>query len=306
MYFPYLRGKIYELALIEDCMEIIRRNHRIVPIVEPVRRECGNLAKKMIAYIEKGVPIVLITNPTVGELCNQPHKILDDVVPMLNRKGDSHILGFILTESTNSADIQRFMDQTRDNKVCFIHAYEYPNPRVFMGINNIAYHIFLSGMVDTLYQRHFTEPKNVIIEDGFKLKQKNALYPNDENFSSINLTYKEGGFVGFGDYLIVGKEYKESGGPAHAVVIHLTYTKENGGIGIRHFVSDRTDSNQDTPGKFGEALAKLIAERTNPRIIPTMAISNYQDLYDSDHFPGLGFVKKLSMEHHIELMASLI
>ncbi len=59
-------------------------------------------------------------------------------------------------------------------------------------------------------------------------------------------------------------------------------------------------------GKFAEALDKLINElgRTNNKIKETSAITECRSLHERGHFPGLGYVKKLSMKHHIETLAA--
>ena len=58
--------------------------------------------------------------------------------------------------------------------------------------------------------------------------------------------------------LVVGDEFSESGGPAYAIAIHLTFIdpdKENE-MWIHHFLSERQDTPKDPAGKFAEALAK--------------------------------------------------
>lgn len=112
---------------------------------------------------------------------------------------------------------------------------------------------------------------------------------------------------GFGDFLIVGDEYSESGGPAYAVAIHLTYLNEDEVMYIRHFVSDRNDTPTDPAGKFAEALSKLVARVEEDELIyKSEAYKQYKDFHDRGHFPGLGYVKKLSMQHHIETLAKFL
>lgn len=309
MYFPYLRGKQYELVLLEDCRELIKNNGRIIPIIEPVKiSTLRNLTKKLINYVENDIPIILIVNPTVGELQNYQNRIFDQVALILNEKGNAHILGYVITEKTTTEDIQQFLQKAKNNKICFIHKHEFSEPSILKNISNLTFQIFIHSVVGITYQRSFSENQRVIIKDGFTYYERNALYPNDENFLDINLTYKEDHYIGFGDFLIVGKTYRDNGGPAHAVAIHITYKKTSGEIGIRHFISDRTTSNVDTPGKFAEALAKLVREKnkTGTLILNTHAMDEFQALHDDGHFPTLGVVKKLSMEHHIELISTII
>lgn len=113
---------------------------------------------------------------------------------------------------------------------------------------------------------------------------------------------------GFGDYLIVGDDYSEAGGPAYAVAIHLTFLDADDDMFIYHFISDQTDSPTDPGGKFLEALTKLVKKLKDKKslVYKSKAYSEYLDLFEKQHYPGLGYVKKLSMQHHIELIADYI
>src|SRR5690606_7047031 len=112
---------------------------------------------------------------------------------------------------------------------------------------------------------------------------------------------------GFGDFLIVGDDYSEGGGPAYAVAIHLTFINpdDEDVMYIYHFVSSTNDTPTDPGGKFAQALAKLIAklESGTSKLFESSAIKEFRDLNEKGHFPGLGSVKKLSMRHHIETLA---
>jgi hypothetical protein len=169
--------------------------------------------------------------------------------------------------------------------------------------------IFVNDFCGKLYTKHLagTSKFSVLIHDGFR-KSKNADYPDNEPFSELHLIYKDEGFSGFGDFLMVGDDYSETGGPAYAVAIHITYFRKDKVLFIRHFKSDRTDSPVDPAGKFLEALEKLVeavkAEET--QIYKTKAIHEFIEFHNKGHFPGLGYVKKLSMQHHLELMLKFL
>ena len=153
---------------------------------------------------------------------------------------------------------------------------------------------------------HLRIVEKILIKDGFK-KGRNKDYPELEPFSELHLTYKELGLNGFGDFLIVGNEYSESGGPAYAVAIHLTYFNEDEIMYIRHFISKSNDTPTDPAGKFAEALAKLVERvEEDDLIFKSDAYRQYKDFHDRGHFPGLGVVKKLSMQHHIETLAQFL
>ena len=145
------------------------------------------------------------------------------------------------------------------------------------------------------------------MRDGFQ-KRRNADHPDLEKFSDLHVTFQEDGMDGFGDFLIVGDDYSESGGPAYAVAIHLTFiddTKDDE-MFIRHFISTTIDTPTDPAGKFGQALQKLIdtLDSGNSKIFESKAITEFRVLHAKQHFPGLGYVKKLSMKHHIETLAN--
>jgi len=169
--------------------------------------------------------------------------------------------------------------------------------------------VFVESDSPILYRRYFKGVTRVIVEDGFK-SQSNRDYPPSELFSELYLVYSDLGFEAFGDFLIVGREFKETGGPAYAIAIHLTYVDPNADdvISVKHYVSDQVDTPKDPAGKFLEALDKLVEDVNSPKslIFRTSAVEEYLSLHRAGHFPGLGYVKKLSMQHHIELMANLL
>ncbi len=115
---------------------------------------------------------------------------------------------------------------------------------------------------------------------------------------------------GFGDFLIVGEEYTEMGGPAYTVAIHLTFIDpdKDEAMYIYHFKSERKDTPGDVPAKFMEALGAMIKklDEHGSKVLESKAVQEFRALYAKKHFPGLGYVKKLSMQHHIETLADYL
>ena len=169
--------------------------------------------------------------------------------------------------------------------------------------------IFFAAHTGKLYWKHFAGCKRVLIKDGFK-RRRNADYEEHEKFSDLHLTYMDDGMDGFGDFLIVGDDYSESGGPAYAVAIHLTYIDPDSEdeMYVYHFVSDSNATPTDPAGKFAEALDKLIAklDAGDSNLFEGDAVTDFRDLHEKGHFPGLGSIKKLSMKHHIETLADYL
>lgn len=310
MYFPYLRGRQNELLAVRDCAGTIVSGGRIMPVIEPVRRNYENLARALRNYAEAGVPFVLIVNPQVGELARDPDFIGNLIDDDRLQTNDGTILGFMVAEQTSLRDVQTFLRRYRGRQVSFIHSHSFAGAQQLNDLmnrhENVSYQIFIDGLTGRSYQRVFARYPKVLIRDGFK-KRKNSTYPEDEFFSELHNTYREGNFSGFGDFTIVGSDYTDTGGPAYAVAIHLTYHRDDGDVWIRHFISDRTETAQDPGGKFMEALEKLVEFLDNNLHISfCRACDEFRDLHIAQHFPQLGPVKKLSIKHHFELMNRIL
>jgi len=147
------------------------------------------------------------------------------------------------------------------------------------------------------------------LRDGFQRKRGRD-YDAIEPFSDLHATFQDEGMDGFGDFLTVGDEYSETGGPAYTVVIHLTFInhEQDDTMQIYHFKSKRQDTPTDPAGKFAEALDEMMKtlQRPDAKIFETNAMKELKDLHRERHFPGLGYVKKLSMSHHIETLANYL
>jgi hypothetical protein len=152
----------------------------------------------------------------------------------------------------------------------------------------------------------------VYIADAFQSQSKNSDYPDFSNFNSNwHTEYKtRSKCIGFGDYTIIDTDYSESGGPAYVVALHLTYIdhEEYDAVKVMHFKS-YDDKSPTQPGlKFKDALDKLITyvEKNKDYFVGTFGLHNFSILHSMKHFPGLGQVKKNSIQHHIETISDYI
>jgi len=313
MYYPFLRGKQYELVLLRDNASFLRE-HKIHPIIEPVKSSTTALRKVITALIQEGVEHTLIVNPQVGDyrsLDILPSDFLDEIM----RDNTVTSCGYLLHAETDITDFENFLIETNSCTITLIH-YGFSNGRelatLIDGQDKVIRHVFIEDRASKLYQRQFKQRgvQRILIRNGFRVQKKNSQYPPSEHFSDLHITFPDEGMDGFGDFLMVGDEFRESGGPAYAVAIHLTYIDnvKDEDMFIFHFISDQTDSPTNPGGKFLEALEKMIIEykKTNTKIFKSRAVQEYLRLYDTKHYPGLGYVKKLSMQHHLELIADYI
>lgn len=307
MYHPYFRGKQFDLLTVRECAKIFAENN-FTPIIEPVRESLSGLKRAIDELNQNRANAILIANPNYGDHTSKTEAI-DSFIKQELSASPNISIGILLTSETSTWMAVELADKYKDRQLSFIHA-GFSDPKdlaIAIGSENIAAdNIFLEAHCGKLYRRHFDSPCRVLIRDGFK-RQANSKYPDVEPFSDLHVTYSEEGMSGFGDFLIVGDEYSETGGPAYAVAIHLTFIdpEMDDAMFIHHFKSDRQDTPTDPAGKFYEALKKLVneVERPETKIFKSSAVEEFLQLYKAGHFPGLGYIKKLSMKHHIETLA---
>jgi hypothetical protein len=310
MYFPYFRGKQYELVTVRESAGLFAA-HDFVPIIEPVKEALQGLTRVVDALVEAGANAVIVVNPQCGDLAPR-HSLMEDFFARQLGAIDDISAGLILTETTTVNDAIEICSKHAERTITLIHS-GFTQPKALADrlrqIGCKTQHVFLEATSGKLYQRHFQGSTRVLIRDGFQ-RRINREHPRVEFFSDLHITYPDEGMDGFGDFLIVGDDFSESGGPAYAVAIHLTFidAEQDGQMFIYHFVSDRQDTPTDPAGKFAEALSKLVreVERRQTNIKMTQAVQEFLDLHRRGHFPGLGYVKKLSMEHHVQTLADFL
>jgi hypothetical protein len=307
MYHPYFRGKQYELITVREMAPLLKASG-FRPIIEPVREALGGLHKAIEAVVEEGGQAIVIVNPHHGDLSGAG-KPLTELLKGNFRDWPGISAGILLKQDMTSEEVMARYDEHVGHTPVLVHAGFSEAKALADRLGKLTKdqsHVFFEGFCGKLYQRHFKDAHRVLIRDGFQ-RMRNRDYPPVEHFSDLHATFKDEGMEGFGDFLIVGDEYSETGGPAYAVAIHLTFIDpdQDDSMQIYHFKSKRTDTPTDPAGKFAEALAEMMKELGSPKskVLETSAVQEFRVLHEERHFPGLGHVKKLSMNHHIETLA---
>lgn len=305
-YFPYFRGKQYELICLRENSKFVAEK-AITPIIEPVKEAAIGVVRAIDSLKTEGAGFLILANPSVGHHANS---LPAEFIAELNAAIDGHVGGGWAVQIESPDDLGLLSAWIAEHPLAAVlhHGGGVAAKDVIQTLENggsqPGIHIFNVGC-STRYRGAFSGVSKIILGDGFK-KRKNADHPELELFSELPVTYADMGASGFGDYLIVGSEYSEGGGAAYAVAIHITYADpdDDGVIYVRHFISDSNSTPADPAGKFREALEKLVVHcaRADSKIPATRAIEEFRRLHSFGHFPGLGYVKKLSMQHHLEIM----
>jgi len=79
MYYPYLRGKQYELIMIrENAARMAASN--VTPIIEPVKANLAGLKRAIDKLTDNNTRFVLIANPQYGDFEYDPSAINTEII----------------------------------------------------------------------------------------------------------------------------------------------------------------------------------------------------------------------------------
>lgn len=307
MYHPYFRGKQYDLITVRELAPTLAAAG-FRPIVEPVREALTGLKRSLDAVVSADGKAIVIVNPYHGDLSGTGETVTELLQAEFAHPNVS--AGILLKHKMTLPQAMSLFEAHADHSPVFVHA-GFNEPKALADALGSATedrcHVFLEGHCGKLYQKHFKGTDRILLRDGFKRRKRNSDYPDVETFSDLHATFSDEGMDGFGDFLIVGDDYSESGGPAYAVAIHLTFIDpdQDDAMQIYHFKSDTQDTPTDPAGKFAEALNNMMAVLNGPgcKVLESNAVQEFRELHENGHFPGLGYVKKLSMSHHIDTLA---
>lgn len=306
MYYPYLRGRQFELLALRDFAENLNgEGSNVFPIIEPVRKNKNALKRAAITMSDKGIQYGIILNPEYGECANT---IIDFKAESDFPIHEKWSPTFIVT-SNNVSQISEIIKSQNYNGVILILLKTssvleddiislISNPRVNKVITDSPRRR-IKGVTLSL-------GKDIIsLTDNFEAKVKNAeyLHIEEELFSEEFAYYSQENYSGFSDYTVIPNEFREGGVLPNVVAIHLTYQKQEDQIFVKHFCSTRnTDDNSNIQGKFGEAAGYAISFfDANPKE-DSVAINILRNYISIGSFPGLGMLKKISILHHLLLI----
>lgn len=296
MYYPILRGKLNELLALRE-LATLSIDKKFCPVIEPVKSTLTPLFRTIRELNDKEIVPLILMNPTVGDLEGNSSFIVEE----FNKEENLRYIPAIAVTDTLE-QVESLINQYKENEYAL-----FLIDGLSTAILDQSRKALLTFISSTTAPNLINRLSNVVLYDAFFKKQKrNADYPIESPFSSLHTYYDDiKNVVGFGDYTILSEEYSENGGPAYVVTIHITYINSDkfDEAFIRHYSSDNDSDTPANPGKkFIEALGKFIDEKESKKVhfVETFGAEQFQNIYDSEHFPGLGQVKKLSIIHHIE------
>ena len=304
IYYPILRGRQNELLAIKELLRNDKLSKNIIPVIEPVKLS-PTLIGTLSMFNEKNRSIFLVKNPQVGSFFTDAknpknEKYLIQLNPILE-KPDLFIKHALYMVPSSTQELKKYIDYN-------------------ISMRDIIPILSNPDEID-LFNQYFTSPdtkvilpfapgfrriksKKIYIDDKFIKQPRNSDYSkNEDEFFSDDFLYDD--YYGFSDYSVIGKEYSDSGFAPHAVAIHIVYFDKDHTLRIHHFVSDDNDDVSDTAGKLYQATTKLHNWNLNQKL-DTIAIKQFEKIYEDESYPGLGIIKKLSIMHHLELIGKFL
>lgn len=308
MYFPLLRGKQYELVALKEFAEANPDNQYLCPIIEPVRVLPDALVRAADVLSSNGFRYCIVLNPEKGDFALETNRFrIEDYLHLFD---DIHIkpIPAFIADGKSAAVLDMIVQNgLQDAMVIFEDSFdmENMNDTALCELSAVSY--IVCGPVDSRSNKRYLmrTGKNIIrLDDNFVVRKPNTAYRGVEEdpYTEEPFYYKNDHFYGFADYCVLPKAFVEGGTTPTAVAIHLTYKKRDDAIWVRHFVSDEAYDTRNIRDKFGNAVNKVVSFYCN--VAHTDAAQWL--IQNSDRYPGLGVLKKITMENHMELISNIL
>ena len=312
MYFPFVFGRRCELLALRAIAKKYTISGRVVPLIEPVVSDTGDLIRCLKILGKAKTKAVVILNPHQGDFKKADIQTWWDAILPVIVDNPTLIPAFQCSDGVPLASAQAFLRYYTGRWTALV----YSKPTLadaevsaLLAEPNVAFHIVLNGQIADSQQALLPKDKLVEVVDRFNKQKRNSDYGVPELFSKHHHTYKQVG-IGFGDYTVIGSKNETGGGKPGAVAIHSTYKHPTAGdIWVHHFVSDDTDIESGTAeSKYLEAVDKLVP--TTSARLSEFGSNSALDGYAADkslrHFCGLGKNKERQIVHHIAVVHDIL
>lgn len=284
MYYPYFRGKQFDLLALKTLIEEERLSKKIIPIIEPVKN--SSTLKKFLALTQtKKQPIFIIENPQAGDF--------------LTEKGYAELQQLdipkaaIIDQSLETMAVLPELLVVSESKPVLMSDWQENTSKVFV------HEEF------RLLQK--INGELILSEDPFTRLPRTNYYSEteDEFFSNTHLTFRKKGFIGFSDFSVDSRIYYDQSYPSPIVSLHLVYFEKND-LRVHHFLSSEKLSSQKE--KFMELMEAVVSFGIDKLCEGslTLGLQLLLENQAQNKFPGMGMMRKAAVMHHMELMSRFL
>ena len=291
MYYPYLRGKQFDLLALKELVKAERLKKTIVPVIEPVKQS-KTLLQTLEVFRQKGQPFYLIDNPQAGDFLTETGlETLQELAQghrahiITANQGELHFSPEDLYIANSAQGLQDLPEAYRNGQ--FAAPFEM---RILRQLTTVQ------GLI--------------LLQDPFTRLPRNSYYREypDELFTRSHLTYEKQGFTGFGDFSLDSRIYYDQGYPDRDLCLHLVYPGDEQELRVHHFVSpeDPEDARLSQKEKFLQLIGEVDSWAKAGRLPETLGLGLLLKAYQEDRFPGMGVIRKGVIMHHLEIMGMLL
>lgn len=318
MYYPFLHAKQFELKALREFSEEHAGVESIIPILEPVKQQPSSLNLAVKDMLKNKMRFALILNPTDGDFRHNTVSFeawLKHSELIVNGGQISGWIPAFICSKSQHDEVPSLISKYNLKKVMLIFksCMDLEDSCVSELVNSSSVSYVVNAFGTTVSRRlkaklKATGKKIIRLDDCFHPRLRNADYAlNDDEFFSEEPFYynTEEGFDGFSDYTTMPSDYVEGGMLPYALAIHLSYKKNEDQLYVHHFVSDNNVTKEDVRGKFREAVIKIppfFADKIKTPSVETLILK----AKDKEGYPGLGYLKKISVKNHLELLLSIV
>lgn len=279
MYYPYFRGKQFDLIALRELSENGLLSQKIHPIIEPVK-DSSALKKTVLQFEKAQQSFTLIENPQAGEFLTEDGYL--KLHAMTTQRGQ------ILTQPLEPSAEQSGLLILQQAKPALESDWsQNENP-------------ILLPLEFRLLQK--VQGELILSEDVFTRLPRNRFYQElpDELFTNRHLNYQRSGFQGFSDFSLDSRIYYEKSFPSAEICIHLVYFKGDE-LRIHHFLSP-----EELPTQKDKFLAVMEEIANWQPLQKTHGLNLLMTAAANGKFPGMGIIRKASVMHHLELMGDFL
>ena len=295
------------LAMLETAKLMAR--HNFTPIIEPNPDHLSGLSHTIRQLNLENVKPIVMVNPR-SERNHRSDLCISDYEEQFGESNE-YTLGLQLHSDLCSDQALETCAKIGNRKIALVHAgFQQINGFVdeIRSFSNVKTNIFIDSDCGKLYMEKFNFlPDSVLIRDGVRYRSEYSRYPAFKFFSDLHITYGKEKVVGFGDFLAVGRETGQQKYLESSYSINLTYLEpeRDNAMFVYHFRSDRDATPKSTGALFLNALSNLVRTLDSPhsKISSTKAIEQFRKLNEIKKYPGVSFVRQLTLTHHIETLS---
>jgi hypothetical protein len=281
MYYPYFRGKQFDLLALKSLLEMDLLSTDIQPIIEPVKQS-KTFWNTIALFQQKQHPFFVIINPQEGDfLTEEGYQQLQEL---------SYAKACIVDQPIESIDLHLQPD------LWIIHQ---SSPALASDWHSNQTPVLVSQEFRLL--KKIQGPK-ILMHDFFTRLPRNSFYQElpEEIIPAVYQSYSNQGFSGYSDFSIDSKIYYVHSYPSKTIVLHWVFVDEQQALRIAHFVSDETLESQKE--KFLHLMTQVVAHEEHYPT-QTAGLSLLLDAYQKDKFPGMGVLRKAAVMNHLELIS---